>query len=158
MADDRALDEVNDVLKQLREMISYEDMVAAVDNFIQLKFDDHCRPEEPIDIIATKMLDPLTNYSQVEWAEMACLSQRQFERNFLTRTGLTPKLFLRIVRFEQAMKIKNLYTEKNWSQIAGECGYTDSSHLLKEFKEFAEFAPGRFYLQPTSGHSDFPAG
>jgi AraC-like DNA-binding protein len=39
-----------------------------------------------------------------------------------------------------------------------ECGYTDSSHLLKEFKEFAEFPPSRFYLQPTSGYSEFPTG
>ena len=104
------------------------------------------------------MLDPLKNYSLEEWAAMACLSLRQFERNFIIRVGISPKLFIRIVRFEYAMKIKNSYSDKSWSEIALECGYTDSSHLLKEFKEFAEFPPSQFYLQPTSGYSDFPTG
>jgi AraC-like DNA-binding protein len=89
---------------------------------------------------------------------MACLSLRQFERNFRIRVGISPKLFIRIVRFEYAMKIKNSYPDKSWSEIALECGYTDSSHLLKEFKEFAEFPPSQFYLQPTSGNSEFPTG
>jgi AraC-like DNA-binding protein len=151
-------DSVNGILEQLRATNSHEEMVNVVTTFIQIMCNTRCRPEEPIDLVATQMLDPANDHSQAEWAAMACLSTRQFERNFITRTGVTPKLFLRIVRFEHAMKIKNKYPGKSWSQIADECGYTDSSHLLREFKEFAEFPPSKFYLQPTSGHSDFPTG
>jgi len=100
----------------------------------------------------------LKEHTLEEWAAMACLSLRQFERNFIKRVGISPKLFIRIVRFEFAMKIKNNCPDKTWSEIAMECGYTDSSHLLKEFKEFAEFPPSRFYLYPTSGYSEFPTG
>ncbi|MBT1711208.1 AraC family transcriptional regulator [Fulvivirgaceae bacterium PWU5] len=149
---------LNDILHQLRGADSYESMIQVICAFIEAKFDVRCRPQEPIDLVAMKMLDPLTDHSQEEWAAMACLSLRQFERNFMTRIGITPKLFIRIVRFEHAMKIKNDHPQKSWSQIAEECGYTDSSHLLREFKEFAEFPPSRFYLQPTSGYSDFPTG
>jgi AraC-like DNA-binding protein len=74
------------------------------------------------------------------------------------RIGISPKLFVRIVRFEWAMKIKNEHPERSWSEIAQDCNYTDSSHLLREFKEFAEFPPSKFYLQPTSGFSDFRTG
>jgi AraC-like DNA-binding protein len=56
------------------------------------------------------------------------------------------------------MTIKNSYPDKCWAEIALECGYTDSSHLLREFKEFAEFPPSRFYLKQTSGYSAFPTG
>jgi AraC-like DNA-binding protein len=56
------------------------------------------------------------------------------------------------------MKLKNNSGDKSWAETALECGYTDSSHLLKEFKEFAEFPPSRFYLKPTSGYSEFPTG
>ena len=74
------------------------------------------------------------------------------------RVGISPKLFLRIVRFEEAMRIKNSDLTKTWSDVAIDCGYTDSSHLLKEFKLFAEFPPSQFYLRITSDYSELPTG
>ncbi len=150
--------EVNDILHQLRQTPSHDLMIETVSSFIQRKYDEAIRPEEPIDQVATYMLDPLRNHSLEEWASMACLSLRQFERNFITRVGISPKLFLRIARFEYSMGIKRSFPEKNWSQIALECGYNDSSHLLREYKEFAEFPPSKFYHQATSGYSGFPTG
>lgn len=150
--------DVNEIVEQLRQSSSYDMMIEMICRFIEQRFDRSCRPEEPIDNVAIQMLNPSNNYSLEEWAAKACLSLRQFERNFITRVGISPKLFIRIVRFEHAMKIKNDCPDKSWSEIALESGYTDSSHLLKEFKEFAEFPPSRFYLQPTSGYSQFPTG
>jgi AraC-like DNA-binding protein len=150
--------EASEIAEQLRITSSYDAMIGIIASFITRKFQQSCRPEEPIDKVAIQMRDPLLHYSLTEWASMACLSLRQFERNFTTRVGISPKLFIRIVRFEYAMNVKNNYPGKNWSEIALECGYTDSSHLLREFKEFAEFPPGRFYMQPTSGYSEFPTG
>ena len=148
----------NEILALLRQDISYASMIEILCQFIEKRFDHSCRKEEPIDRVAIQMLDPLKEHTLEEWAAMACLSLRQFERNFIKRVGISPKLFIRIVRFEFAMKIKNNCPDKTWSEIAMECGYTDSSHLLKEFKEFAEFPPSRFYLYPTSGYSEFPTG
>jgi AraC-like DNA-binding protein len=149
---------LTEILNQLRRESSYDSMIEIVSKIIEQRFEESCRPEEPIDRVAIQMLDPLNNYSLEHWAETACLSLRQFERNFISRVGISPKLFMRIVRFEHAMKIKNVCVDKCWAEIASECGYTDSSHLLREFKEFAEFPPSRFYLQPTSGYSKFPTG
>jgi AraC-like DNA-binding protein len=151
-------DDVKDVLRELKTASTPNAMASMVYAFIERKFDTSCRAEEAIDEVAIEMLDPAKNYSLVQWADKACLSLRQFERNFLVRIGIAPKLFIRIVRFEHAMRVKNADGNKSWSAIAFECGYTDSSHLLREFKEFAEFPPSKFYLQPTSGYSDFPTG
>lgn len=150
--------DVKEVLQELRSAPSHDEMARIVYSFITSKFDVNCRMEEPIDDVAIEMLDPKKDHTLLEWADKACLSLRQFERNFITRIGIAPKLFIRIVRFEYAMRVKNASGEKSWSEIAHECGYTDSSHLLREFKEFAEFSPSKFYLQPTSGYSDFPTG
>ncbi len=151
-------EEVKQVLALLHATNSYDVMINIVSDFILSKFDQTCRPEEAIDEVAIQMLDPLKDYSLKQWADLACLSLRQFERNFIMRVGISPKLFIRIVRFEWAMKIKNEFPGKNWSEIALECDYTDSSHLLKEFKEFAEFPPSRFYLSQTSGYGNLPTG
>ena len=150
--------EVTDIVGQLTKISAYDSMIEIVSAFIDRKFDMSCRQEEPIDNVAARMLGPLHDRTLEEWASLACLSLRQFERNFITRVGISPKLFIRIRRFEYAMKVKNDFPDKSWAGIALECGYTDSSHLLKDFKEFAEFSPGRFYLNQTSGYSEFPTG
>ena len=150
--------EIFDILHVLQHMTVYDEMVETVSKFLADKAMLQLKPEEPIDEVAVKMLDPLQEYPLNEWASMACLSLRQFERSFITRVGISPKMFIRIVRFEYAMKIKNADNNKSWSQIALECGYTDSAHILKEFKAFAEFPPSEFFLSPTSGYSELPTG
>jgi len=149
--------DVKEILHQIRQ-VDFDQIAMLVCSFIENRFDNKIRPEEPIDQVAIEMLDPLQHYTLQNWASRACLSLRQFERSFITRVGITPKLFIRIVRFEHAMKVKNEFPDKSWSDIAFECGYTDSSHILKEFKAFAEFPPSEFYLNPTSGYSEFPTG
>jgi AraC-like DNA-binding protein len=151
-------EEVISVLKQLSLYSSYDDMIALVCSFIETKHDLNCRPMEPIDDVAIQMLDPQNKCTQEEWASAACLSLRQFERNFIIRIGISPKLFNRIVRFEHVLKLKKNSVDKSWADTAVDCGYTDSSHLFREFKEFAEFPPSNFYLNPTSGYSSLPTG
>jgi AraC-like DNA-binding protein len=62
------------------------------------------------------------------------------------------------VRFEQVLKLKNACLDKSWVSTAVDCGYTDASHLFREFREFAEFPPAEFYLKPSSGYSSLPTG
>lgn len=149
--------DVNEILEAIRKA-SFDDIAALIISFIEKKFDKKIRPEEPIDEVAIQMLDPLQDLTLEEWAKKACLSLRQFERSFVQRVGISPKLFIRIVRFEYAMKIKNQFPGKSWSMIALECGYTDSSHILKDFKSFADFPPSEFYLKQTSGYTELPTG
>lgn len=150
--------EVEQVLNELRSTNSYDQMIETVSSFIDTQIQKGILPEEPVDEVAIKMLDPFARYSLPEWASMACLSLRQFERVFTKRVGISPKMYTRIVRFENAMKLKNQFPEKNWSEIAFECEYDDSSHLLREFRQFADFPPGSLLQKQTSGHGDFPTG
>lgn len=150
--------EIKLVNDKLIQSTSYDDMIEIVSSFIDTQIEKAILPEEPIDNVVIKMLDPHAQNTLPEWASMACLSLRQFERSFTTRVGISPKMYLRIVRFENAMKIKNNWPQKSWSEIAHECEYNDSSHLLREFRQFAEFAPGSLTQKQTSGHGDFPSG
>jgi len=144
--------EINTVQSALRRVNDYDEMAQIVSGFLYKKYSDHCKAPEPIDQVAIEMLDSVNDFSLNEWSDKACLSMRQFERNFGQRVGMAPKLFIRIRRFELAMQLKNT-SQMSWSEIAVKCDYSDSSHLLKEFKRFAEFPPSKFYLNPTSGHS-----
>jgi len=72
----------------------------------------------------------------------AGLGTRQLERRFLDEVGMTPKRLARISRFQrvfQAMERRPI----GWTRVAVECGYYDSSHLVRDFREFAGEAPSR---------------
>lgn len=85
-----------------------------------------------------------------ELAERNFLSVRQFERNFKQFSGFSPKLYSRIVRFQNALR---QYGKQNRSltQIAMDCGYSDQSHFIREFKDFAGYTPKEFFNQKAEG-------
>ena len=70
------------------------------------------------------------------------LSERQLERRLLTRTGLTPKRYASLRRFERAASALN--GAESLAQLALEAGYYDQSHFIREFSRYAGTSPGRF--------------
>ena len=92
------------------------------------------------------------NTVSLDWlADQACLSQRQFYRQFVEREGVSPKMYARIARFENAMKLKNARPSLDWLSVALELGYYDYQHLVRDFKEFTQRTPNGFLL--ADGHS-----
>lgn len=77
------------------------------------------------------------------------LSQRQFERNFKTVTGFSPKMFSRIVRFENCIDLY-LKGDVSLTEIAYTFGYYDQSHFIRDFKEFAGEHPSAYFSQDLS--------
>jgi AraC-like DNA-binding protein len=73
------------------------------------------------------------------------LSQRRFSQVFAAEVGLTPKLFGRVQRFQQAVASSQNATEVDWAQLAVDCGYFDQAHLIHEFVEFSGVSPADFW-------------
>jgi AraC-like DNA-binding protein len=70
------------------------------------------------------------------------LSQRRFIEVFTAEVGLTPKLFGRVQRFQNAVATSCNAAKVDWAQLAVECGYFDQSHLIHEFVDFISLSPG----------------
>ena len=87
-------------------------------------------------------------------ADTLCLSEKQFKRVFQDYIGCNPKEFIRIVRFNKALNILKTGKLFNFAQIAQECGYSDQSHLIREFKLFSGYTP-REFLTPDTGLHHF---
>ncbi|MET0638168.1 MAG: AraC family transcriptional regulator [Chitinophagaceae bacterium] len=71
----------------------------------------------------------------------ACLSNRQFERTFKDRMGVSPKFYSRLVRFGKAWLLKENNRHMSWTQVAYECSYFDQMHLIRDFKIFTDTSP-----------------
>jgi|GEM_PF-1404474 len=72
--------------------------------------------------------------SVAEMARYSYLSERQFRRKFIERTGLSPQAFSRISRIGLALKTKRHNPARSWRSVAFDLGYTDQSHFRKEMK------------------------
>jgi AraC-like DNA-binding protein len=73
------------------------------------------------------------------------LSRQQFARRFSAATGLPPKLFARITRF-QALVHTLLSTDvSQWASVSPAVGFYDQAHMINEFREFAGSPPTVFF-------------
>ena len=84
-------------------------------------------------------------YTMETLASRHGISARYMQQLFLQYTGLTPKLYSQINRFQQSLR---LVTTRSTSltDIAYECGYADQSHFIKEFKSFTGFTPSGYSI------------
>jgi AraC-like DNA-binding protein len=69
------------------------------------------------------------------------LSERQFERRFRRAVGILPHQYLRIVRFQEALRLLRERQFEKMSDLASELNYADQSHFIKEIKEFSGYTP-----------------
>jgi len=76
----------------------------------------------------------------------AGISCRQLERRFLAEVGLGPKLFSRILRFQQVFRAVDA-NEPSWPTVALDCGYYDQAHLIRDFRQFAQQTPSMLFAE-----------
>lgn len=79
----------------------------------------------------------LENQGRLSAAEVACreaVSLRTLERYVRAGTGLTPKMFSELVRYQ--LLWQGLLAGRSVQDMVVQFGFSDQSHLLREFKRF----------------------
>lgn len=79
------------------------------------------------------------------------ISPRRFIELFNAEVGLTPKLFCRVQRFQQVLRLIDSGRPIAWTEIALACGYFDQAHFIHDFQAFAGLTPTA-YLSQRSEH------
>ena len=91
-------------------------------------------------------------------AEELGLSARQVERLFDERIGLSPKFFLRVVRFQEVLRgIREETNGATWAARAAEHGFYDQAHFIRDFKAFVGESPGAWQVSEQSLAAVFSA-
>jgi AraC-like DNA-binding protein len=101
----------------------------------------------PMQFALSEIMRTDGNISLVDLRNKLQLSERSFERNFKNFTGITPKLFTRISRFQVSLKQLQVKGYDKLSDIAFENNYADQSHFIRSFNEFAGFSPNSYKKQ-----------
>jgi AraC-like DNA-binding protein len=79
-------------------------------------------------------------------AALSDLSRRSLERRFDAAVGMPPKRLARIVRFQRVFREARAAATAGWVEVALRCGYSDQSHLIRDFRELSGEAPGAFLV------------
>src|SRR5262245_25893169 len=93
--------------------------------------------------------------SVMDLAKCAGVDAKRLIRLFVDDVGLTPKLYLRIARFERLLS--DVFSRRcvDWAMAANEHGYFDQSHLIRDFREFADMTPTEYLTRrgPAAHHA-----
>lgn len=73
-------------------------------------------------------------------------SERQFVRLFSQAVGLPPRLYLRVQRFQQALRLMQARAPQRASlaAVAFEAGYSDQPHFNRDFRAFSGLTPEQY--------------
>lgn len=83
-------------------------------------------------------------YSVHALARVLGSTERRLQRVFANQIGLSPKMVVRIVRTQRAMRLALAHPRLTWAQIAARSGYHDHAHLVRDFRRFALQTPTAF--------------
>ena len=78
------------------------------------------------------------------------INYKKIERLFNHFLGITPKTYIRIVRFNATIHIQSKIKDLNLTQLGYELGFFDQSHFIREFKTFTSLTPKDFFNKPLS--------
>lgn len=82
-------------------------------------------------------------------------SERWLEKQFAAQTGLSPKAWLRLIRFRTVANFWLSHPEVSWMHMVAKFDYTDQSHLIKDFKHFTGNPPAYHFEHFKDAELDF---
>ena len=137
---------INSVNQQLQHARSGAEFLLIADKFVNDLIKKSPKKLEPLDTLINNLVQ-CEDIPSVDWmAHQSFYSNKQFKRKFNERTGVNPKTYTRIIRFNKAYNIKNRYPKMDWMRIAVECNYYDYQHLVMDYKDFTGLTPIEFHL------------
>jgi AraC-like DNA-binding protein len=71
-------------------------------------------------------------------------SQKHFIHLFRGQVGVSPKQYLKIMRFQKTICAIEHHQPIPWNQVALNSGYYDQAHFIHDFKHFSGFTPNEY--------------
>ena len=82
------------------------------------------------------------------------LSERQFERRFAQTVGLSPHLYIRVKRFNEAIRLIKTRQFERLTDIAYALNFYDQSHFIRDIKAFSGMTPKSLSQKVDDFHHD----
>lgn len=139
--------EILSIREQLLEILTPGDKFQVLEQCLLRHYRAKLKENPFVDFaIATIVASP-NQYSIKQISAKAGYSQKHIIKLFKERVGVTPKAFLKVIRFQKAIQQIEAQRAVDWSAIAYDCGFYDQSHFIADFKRFSGFTPSEYIKQ-----------
>jgi AraC-like DNA-binding protein len=126
---------------QLLEVHSEEEQLRLLTAFLVKKLDQaksrDCLIEESLRFIHHNICCVTVK----QLLEHLSLSERQFEKRFTQAVGLTPQFYIRVKRFNEAIRLMKTRPFEKLTDVAYHLNYYDQSHFIRDVKAFSGLTP-----------------
>jgi len=137
----------------IRDALLEAGSVEAMFSILELALLSRFRPASPLHPAVAFAIRRLARPGECvrvqEVADCVGFGSRRFAELFREQTGLSPKAFQRVRRFQQVLRRLHRQPEDNWTEIAHGCGYYDQPHFIHDFRLFSGMTPGEYAAAAT---------
>lgn len=135
-----------ELLEQLESTSSVEGQVVILAGFLaDLKEQNRFQADHRVNHALEAIIRHKGSLPLRELRRMIDISERSLERGFKHAVGISPKMFSRVCRFQQALFQLNRDGFVKLSDLAYGNHYADQSHFIRDFKRFSGFTPRRYH-------------
>ena len=149
--DDLYKESIKPVEEQIWAASSIKERLAVVEDFLLRQFSPVYNRELSVIQKGVSLINE--SKGQITAKDLAnelALSPKSLERKFASLLGKTPKQFLRIVRFQEVIR---LFSQNDYSYLTDYAytgGYFDQAHFIKDFKALSGYTPKEFFVKCPS--------
>ena len=137
----------HELREQLLAARSPEQMFPLVESFLLQQAGPKLHGDTPtrcIEYAVSSIVHKPTAQRLYELSREIGYSQKHFIDLFKQQVGVSPKQYLRIMRFQKAIGAIENNESIQWSHFALESGYYDQAHFVHDFKCFSGFTPNEY--------------
>ena len=135
----------------VRGLATWNERFAALDEFLLQRTDGAPAPAPEVRwawrrLVSSAGAVPIGSLArEVGWSHKHLISK------FRQQIGLPPKTTARLLRFEHVWRRLGDARPAHWDRIAADGGYSDQSHLIRDFLEFTGGSPAEFLARSIPG-------
>lgn len=130
--------------REIRSFDSIESKINYANRYFTLKKQDSMPWDNEFQNVLYRIYKTRGIIKIKDITECEVISEKQLRRIFHNRVGISTKTFIKIVRFQNILRIMNLKRDSKIVELALDAGYYDESHFIHEFYKFSGMNPSEY--------------
>lgn len=139
--------EILDLREALKEIAPLEQKFARLEEELLKHYRNKLSENPFVDYAISGIIAAPNQFRLKEIAAKVGYSQKHLIKIFKDHVGVAPKEFLKVIRFQKAIREIEQAETVNWASLALDCGFYDQSHFIADFKAFSGFTPADYLRQ-----------